>query len=371
MTVIAPNAPGALPREEMDGVRVCRYRYAPSKLETLVNDGGIVTNLRSDRWKWALVPGFLLGQIWSTWRAIVRERPDVIHAHWLLPQGLVLAVIGVFVRIPPWLVTSHGADLFSLRGTFMAALKRFVVRQATAVTVVSTAMRHEMERLGISPGRVSVQPMGVDVSSRFTPDARVRRSSDEILFVGRMVEKKGLRQLIEAMPLILAACPSAHLTVVGFGPEEPDRRAQAAALGLDDKVCFMGARSQDQLPELYRRAAVFVAPFIEASHGDQEGFGLVLVEALGCGCPVVAGTVPAVMDILGGHPGSCVDATDHQTLAGVVVDVLSNPHQAREKAIRMRVALARQVDWDSVAKHYAEVLDASADLEDSPSGLRP
>ncbi|MHB8424930.1 MAG: glycosyltransferase [Gammaproteobacteria bacterium] len=94
VTVLSPHAPGATTVEIMDGVHVRRYRYAPAGWETLVNNGGIVTNLRRQPWKWLLVPGFLLKQAWATWRLIQCLRPDVMHAHWLLPQGLLIAVLG-------------------------------------------------------------------------------------------------------------------------------------------------------------------------------------------------------------------------------------------------------------------------------------
>ena len=83
---LGPSAPGAKPRETLDGVDVVRYRYAPRRMETLVNDGGIVTNLRRHRWKVLLLPGFVMALAWRAWRLQRTERVDVIHAHWLIPQ---------------------------------------------------------------------------------------------------------------------------------------------------------------------------------------------------------------------------------------------------------------------------------------------
>ena len=228
--VLCPHAQGAAVQETLEGVEVVRYRYAPGRLETLVNHGGIVNNLKRQPWKWLLVPLFLLVLFWRTWREIHHWHPDVIHAHWLLPQGLVVALLGLLDRrTPPLLVTSHGADLFALRARPLTALKRFVIRRAAALTVVSQAMKEELARIGASLHKVSVQPMGVDLTHRFTPTPDLPRSCDEILFVGRLVEKKGLRYLIAAMPEIIARHPSAFLTVVGFGPEEGERHAQAEA----------------------------------------------------------------------------------------------------------------------------------------------
>jgi glycosyltransferase involved in cell wall biosynthesis len=339
----------------MEGVQVQRYRYAPEMLETLVNNGGIVGNLRRAPWKWLLIPGFLFGLFWSAWRAITRERPDVVHAHWLMPQGLAMGVLGILDRrTPPFLVTSHGADLFALRSAPLQALKRFVARRAAALTVVSGAMREEMARIGIDPHNIDLQPMGVDLTHRFTPDPSVQRSRDELLFVGRLVEKKGLRYLIDAMPMILQSRPSAYLTVAGFGPEEAELRAQVVRLGLGAKVQFLGAVSQAELPPLYRRAAVFVAPFIHAASGDREGLGLVSVEAAGCGCPVVVSRLSAVRDVFSEDEATYVEPGDATLLAAAVVANLS---EAGSVVRPKRASLVDKFDWRAVGRNYARLLE--------------
>src|SRR5690606_35474434 len=123
--------------ERMDGVTVKRYRYAPVSMETLVNNGGIVTNLQRSKWKYLLVLPFVLSQAWSFRRLLKEDKFDVIHAHWLIPQGFVAAA---FQSKAPFLVTSHGADLYALRGRILERVKQFVARKASALTAVSQAM---------------------------------------------------------------------------------------------------------------------------------------------------------------------------------------------------------------------------------------
>lgn len=365
VVALVPSAPGAAKREMLDGVEVIRYRYAPRRFETLVNGGGIVNNLRRNRWKMFLVPTFVLAQAWRIWRLLRSRKVDVIHAHWLLPQGLIVALLGKLSRqAPPFLVTSHGVDLFALRGKVLNALKRFVIRRAASTTVVSEAMREELARLGADVGAVDVQPMGVDLTSRFVPDIATERSRDEILFVGRLVEKKGLRHLIGAMPSILDTFPSAHLTVVGFGPEETERRAQVEGLDLQDKIHFIGALSQRDLPARYQRAAVFVAPFVEASSGDQEGLGLVCLEAAGCGCPVVVSDLPATRKVLPEGAGCIrVAPNDSEALAEAVADILVRRDTHLHGAEVCRKEIIRCFDWLPVSRSYAEILEACIDRE--------
>lgn len=357
--VLAPHARGAAVDDELDGVSVHRYRYAPAALETLVNDGGMVANLRNNPWKWALVPGFLFSQAWATWRLIRRFRPQVIHAHWLLPQGMVVMLLTKLTRVPPFLVTSHGADLYSLRGRMLGAFKRKVARASASMTVVSTAMETEVQRLGLRPPRLEVLPMGVDLTGRFAPGAAGQRQRDRLLFVGRLVPKKGLTHLLDALPWVLVQRPTTSLAIVGFGPEEAALRAQVERLGLGPQVEFLGARPQAALPPLYRSAGLFVAPFVRDAAGDQEGLPVALMEALACGCPVVAGDVAGMQDLLGPTAsGVCVDPKDTEALAAAILAKLDDPIAADSQALMLREVVASRVDWKVIAAGYARVLKA-------------
>lgn len=356
VVALVPDAAGADPDGMMDGVEVVRYRYAPRRFQTLVNNGGIVANLRRSPWKWLLVPGFVLAQWWVARRIIRRRDVAVMHAHWVVPQGLVAGALRLTTKeAPPFVVTAHGADLFALRSRPLETLKRYIVSRASAVTVVSETMVSEVVRLGGARASVSVQPMGVDLRERFAPGNEAVRSRNELLFVGRLVEKKGLRYLIDAMPAIVSAHPQAHLTVVGFGPESRERREQAEALGIADSVKFEGAIPQERLPELYRRAAVFVAPFTTDSSGDQEGLGLVVIEAAGCGCRLVLGDVPAVRAAFGGLAGvNLVAQGNPDLLAKACLDALSSSASTGGLVEHLRM----RFDWHERARQYARILQA-------------
>ncbi|KRA51636.1 glycosyltransferase [Pseudoxanthomonas sp. Root630] len=353
--VLCPHAAGAARREWLDGVEVVRFPYAPARLQTLVNDGGIATNIRRAKWKMLLVPLFVMAQLVALVTMLVSRRVDAIHAHWLVPQGLIACVARSLTRShAPILVTSHGADVFALRGKTFDVVRRHVLRRVQALTVVSRALLDRLSPQMPAEGLAEIIPMGVDLEETFTVSPTVERDPCLILFVGRLVEKKGVIHLIRAMPAIRRRHPDARLEIVGFGPEEPSLRAAVQRFGLEAIVCFMGPASPDSLPAAYRRAGVFVAPFVEAGSGDQEGLGLVVVEALGCGCPVVVGNVGAVADTLGLHfRDVAVNATDEDALADRIVSVLSaGPASQRALAASVR----DRFDWRAIAGRYSELL---------------
>lgn len=360
VTVLCPHAPGAQQHEHMEGVEIVRYRYAPTALQLLVNDGGIVGNLRHRPWTILLLPSFVLGQLWSLYRLLKSMRPDVIHAHWILPQALAIALLQcIGIRTPPTLVTSHGADLFALRGTVPKWLKRMTLRRMQGYSVVSRAMLEPIAALGVDLEKVQVAPMGVDLQNRFTPCMKVQRQEGKLLFVGRLVEKKGLIYLIDALPMILGKHPDTTLDVVGFGPELERCKRQVILLGLQTKVRFLGAMPQEALPDMYRRYSILVTPFVQAGSGDQEGLGLVMVEALGCGCPVVTTRLPAIRELQGGQwPRYLAEPGDPNSLAREINKLLDNPTAGQAWAEQVRHSLLGRFDNQAVAKGYADHLSS-------------
>lgn len=349
--VITPHFSGALRNEILDGVHVHRFLYAPVVWETLVSNGGMLSNLKRTPLKWLLVPGFLLAMLFSFLRLQVLLKPAAIHAHWIIPQGLVVALSRLVCRTRPVVLTSHGADLYSLKGCLLTGIKRWILRNVDELTVVSRSMLSGASLLGVNSDKLRVLPMGVDLDSRFTPKEGPR-SNNLLLFVGRLVEKKGLAYLLDALPTLRTKNPGLRLRVVGFGPLEQELRRQAERLSLLDCVEFIGAVSQEQLVRHYREASMLVAPFVRAENGDVEGLGLVAIEAIGCHCPVLLGDVPAVRDVLGDASEWIVDPRNEEALIRKINQLLVCPDEAQRKVSILRKELYARFSWQAVADSY-------------------
>lgn len=364
--VLCPHSNGSMTSEILEDVEIIRYRYAPQALETLVNDGGIVTNLRKKKWKFLLVPFFLISQAWYICKICKNRHIDVIHAHWIIPQGLTVSLLRKLSNsVPPFLVTSHGADLYALKGRIFKKIKLWVLQKSAAATVVSSAMRDTVAKMGSDTTKVSVASMGIDMKQRFTNcGPEEERSSNEILFVGRLVEKKGLQYLIDSMPRILQQIPQAKLTIAGFGVEEDNLKQQVRKLGLSSCISFLGPVPQTNLPELYQRATLLVAPFIRAKSGDEEGLGLVLLEAIACGCPVLVGDVPAIRDVLeDGFDDLIINPLDMESMANTIAKSMQQPLLARARAASLHGMIGEKFDWTHVAYKYAITLSKIADTQ--------
>lgn len=359
--VLAPHYHGTALEEQLAGLQVTRFRYFISSWEFLAygTGGGILAKLKRSPGYYGIIPFFFAGELISTIRILRRYRYDLIHAHWLIPQGII-AVIAIFLtsRRIPVLCTSHGGDLYGLKGRLLTRLKKWIIANLKALTVVSRSMREEVKRLGADHEKVHVVPMGTDLKNRFVPPG-TRQNNGSLLFVGRLVEKKGLRYLIDALPLILKKHPQASLRIAGDGPEKGTLQLQSKRLGINDHVRFLGAAKNKSLPDLYRTADVVVFPSVIAGGGDREGFGLVLVEALGCECATVVTDLPAMQDIIvDGKTGFVVPQKNVQKLAEKIVSLLDDPEMGRSVGKEGRRFVVERYDWDEIAKQYAALIES-------------
>jgi glycosyltransferase involved in cell wall biosynthesis len=199
-----------------------------------------------------------------------------------------------------------------------------------------------------------VIPMGTDLRTLFVPPADpFEREPEHIVFVGRLVEKKGVRYLLDAVAAIAPLHPRLQVTIAGDGPLKEELQRQASALGIAKRVCFVGSVKHSDLPTLFRRATLAVFPFIVAADGDQEGFGLVVVEAMGCACPVIAGDLPALHHTIeSGITGTLTPPADVSSLAQAIHTHLENPSLRVRLARTALITVRERFDWPVIAERY-------------------
>lgn len=358
--ILAPHGPGAKESEMWDGMLVRRFRYAPVKFETLAYGGGILPGIRRHPWRVALIPMFMVALLISAIRLIRANNIGVLHAHWLFPPGLIAVLCKMLMpsRNLRVVCTSHGGDLFGLRGAFWTGVLRWVASRSDELAVVSSAMLDTVRASRIRSKAVCM-PMGVDARDRFYPLSKSERRNNELLFVGRLVDKKGVLHLVRAFKRLAKRYPELQLTIVGSGPEKGRLVQEASCLGLLERISFEGRVPQEGLSNYYCRATVFVGPSVVTTHGDQEGLGLVFAEASACECPVVASDLDSIKDVvIDGETGLLFRAADEEDLAAKLKILLDSPAQREAMGSSGRVHILRKFDWREVAQRYAALLSA-------------
>lgn len=358
--VIAPHAPGLERHEVIDGVKVYRYKYFVSCLQLLSYSGGIMSNIRNNKALYLLIPFFVLFQALAIWKSLKLKQYDAIHVHWIIPQGFICALVCLLQgkKSPPILCTSHGGDLFSLQSSFLTKIKKWTLKRMKKITVVSHFMRkYCLEKMPLDESKVSVISMGVDLDVLFVPLDDVKRKTNRVIFVGRFVEKKGVANLIEAVAVTRKNRPEIELVLVGDGPLKTTLEEKVKKHRLHDNVRFFGSVQQKDLPALYSSAAIAVTPSVIDGSGDQEGLGLVIIEALGCGCAVVASSLEAIKDIIvNGENGLLVEQGNVNALAEAIQQLLLSPEKSRSLAKNGIKSVRAKYNWDDVAKRYYELI---------------
>lgn len=350
--VVAPAAAGLAASEEIEGITVERFRYAPRQFEKLAYTGNMAQDVSSS-WtaKLALV-GFMGSDFVHSVLAKRSFEPDLVHAHWWFPSGVVGTWVSGLARIP-LVTTLHGTDVRMVRKVGVArSLFAHVLKHSAAVTTVSRWLKDETEALatGVHP---TVAPMPV-ATDRFTPGSS---RGQNLLFVGRLNDQKGVDHLLNALALMKNS--ESRLDIVGDGPNREPLKQLAQKLGIASRVQWHGQLSQTELPQLYQRAAAVVIPSID------EGLGLVAVEALLCETPVVAFDSGGLRDVIQHEKtGLLVKPGDDAALAGALDDLLARDGRGSQLGRAGRLYALSAFAPESAARRYAgiyrQVLGANA-----------
>ncbi|EIV91503.1 glycosyltransferase [Frankia sp. QA3] len=284
------------------------------------------------------------------------QRPDVVHAHfWMSGLAALRAARPLGV---PVVLTMHALGVVKRRHQgrkdtsppARIALERRLVADVDHLVATCTDEVFELIRMGAPRQRISVVPCGVDLSLFTTHGPAAARSADRVrlLSVGRLVERKGVGNVISSLPHL----PRAELVVAGGpAPAGIDRDAEvgrlrrlATELGVADRVRFLGRVDHAELPALYRGADVVTCvPWYEP-------FGIVPLEAMACGVPVVASAVGGLVDtVVDGMTGLHVPPRSPERIAEALAELIDDPAWRRELGAQGALRARCLFSWDRVA----------------------
>lgn len=348
--VLAPSYRG-LRSGEVDGVMVHRFRYAPRPIEDLTHDQTAPDRVRERPWYLGLVPGYALSGMAAAARLARRGGFDLVHVHWPIPHAL-FGLAAKWAAGIPMVSSFHGVELTWTRRQlpFLLPFLRYVIRTSDAVTANSTYTAGMIQAVYDRP--VERIPFGATITARPLPRPAEGGSDRpfELLFAGRLVERKGVHYLLDAMAAVRASRP-VRLRVVGDGPMRGDLEARAAALGLGDRVRFDGFVSNEELAERFAACDAFVLPAIVDAKGDTEGLGVVLVEALSYGKPAIASAAGGIVDIVrDGETGVLVPPGDVGALARAIAELADDPARAHALGVRGAELVEREFSWPVIVE---------------------
>jgi len=280
-----------------------------------------------------------------------------LHAHFgsvaTTVARLAAAVLGI-----GYTFTAHAKDIFH-ESVDPEDLRVKLADARAVVTVSDHNLRHLRDTFGPAAARVERVYNGLDLGEYAR--AAGPRLPGRVCAVGRLVEKKGFGDLLDALALLVAGGRDVHLDLVGTGPQEAQLRDRAAALGLGARVTFHGPLPQDRVRDVVARAAVFAAPCVLGADGNRDGLPTVLLEAMALGTPVVSTPVTGIPEaVRDGETGRLVPPGDAPALAHAVGALLDDPGQAARLADVARALIEAEFDVVGTSRRLLDVLERAS-----------
>ncbi len=353
------------------GVHLHPYHYAPCRAlavwgyaESLAAD----VEVRGRTYLAALLalPTGLLALLRLTRRERQGHPFDLIHAHWVIPNGPT-AALAAGRRALPLVVSLHGSDVYlPERKPWLRPVVRWTLRRASAITACSADLARRAQALGAPAGRLTVIPYGADPQTFHPADPAEReRTRAELglapgepllLAVGRLVRKKGFDILLRALPRVVQEVGPVHLLIAGRGDLREELSSLAGRLGVQNYVNFVGAVERDRLPALFRSCDLLAVPSMHDERGNVDGLPNVVLEGMASGVAIVASDVAGIPQVISsGETGLLVPEKDPEALAAAIVRLLREPELRARLGQEARRRVEERLNWPAVARQFEQV----------------
>jgi glycosyltransferase involved in cell wall biosynthesis len=338
VTVVTSYFRGLPLSESVEGIRVLRVR---------------LWRRRRDYTKFHEMLQYVAFAIPRLWALCRRERFDLVLCFFAVPSGPAgyvasrVAHAPLVIRLGGGDLPGHDPDRFGTLHRLLGPVVRWLLTRSAARVVNSEGLREKAEALfpGLS---FNVIPNGIDLDE-FQPPAVRANEPPVILFCSRLIERKGLQFLLPALATLRDEGVPFVLQVVGDGPLRPQLEQQVAELALGEQVQFLGLRGHEELPALYQAADIFVLPSVS------EGMPNVVLEAIGCGLPVVGTDVPGMAELVTpGDNGYIVPAGQAQAFIVPLRELLSDADRRRALGQASR-ARAEKFGWRQLAQAFVNL----------------
>ncbi|MBE9052592.1 glycosyltransferase [Nostocales cyanobacterium LEGE 11386] len=337
------------------GARLVKELTLPPERMIVINQGSLLGATQELIFKF-------FGFAPKLYQQVKQLHPVLLHAHFGVCGALALPLVR-YLQIP-LIVTFHGLDATMTddyaRGesisTRVYLKRREALKQKTRLFIaVSEFIKAELIKKGFPSDRILVHYIGVD-TELFQPDPTVNREL-VVLFVGRLVEKKGCEYLIQAMAKVQSVIPDVKLVIIGDGPLRSDLEALAAKLLSQYK--FLGFQPSDIVKSWMNRARLLAAPSVTAIQGDSEGLPIVILEAQAMGLPVISTVHAGIPEaVIHQETGFLAAERDSQTLAEYILQLLKDPQQWQHFSLKAREHMQTNFDKSKQIQLLEEIYEA-------------
>lgn len=349
------------------GVHLHPYAYAPlPALNVWGYAGALEADVEVRPHAYLAAPLALSAGLLALGRVARSVGADLIHAHWVIPNAPVAALVAAWEGIP--LVTSlHGSDIYlPERHPWLRPACAWAFRRSAAITACSGDLARRAIALGGPRVPIQIIPYGADPEA-FRPATPAERAQVRaelglpegaffLLAVGRLVRKKGFDVLVRALPRVIAAAGPTRLVIAGKGDLAGELDDLARSVGVEEAVSLPGAIERDRMPQLFRCCDLLVVPSVHDQRGNVDGLPNVLLEGMASGAAIVASDVAGIPQVIDPEEtGLLVPEQNPAALATAIVRLLRDPAMRRRVAQEARRRVEQHLNWPAVARAFEAV----------------
>ncbi len=297
---------------------------------------------------------YIISAFFYSRRFVKKEKPDIMHAFFVVPSGAVAYFLHKLYKIP-YIIYLGGSDVpgvdkdrYGIIYNIVAPFIRLIWRNASFTIAASKGLKGYARSID-KKVPLTVIPNGVDLN-RFRPQVRKKKNIIKLLAIGRLIPRKGFQYIIEALPEVInKSNKNFELQIIGSGPYQEDLHRLVKRNQIENKVKFLGLVEYDNLIKYYRNADIL----INSSYG--EGMPLVVLEAMATGLPIIATRVPGNEELVkNNYNGFIVRPKDSKELAHALIKMLNND-TLRERMSRNSLKIIKNYNWEKITEEYVEL----------------
>jgi len=358
VTVICPHSHTPQTKIIMDSVHLQFFKYLPQRYE--FETGKIPDTVKTFSGKIKVLV-MLINFFLYTLRTCPKKEDYILHGHWAFPGGYIAYLISRFKK-KKFIVTVHGSEIPLLeKFSFFKKMTVNSMNNSSKVITSNNYLKNKLIEMGVKSEKILLIrpiPNFVEHKSNLQTLTNFRekftsKKNKIILFVGRLTEVKGAEYLIRSIPLIKTK--NIHLVIVGDGVLLDELKKLTKSLEIEDKITFFGAAKRDELSLLYDTSDVFVLPSIITSEGATEGTGLVILEAMESGLPVIASSVGGIPETIEHEQnGLLVNEKNPASIAMSIERILSD-NSFKDKLVKNSKITVNDFNQNTIAQKYLDI----------------
>lgn len=366
--VLAPHTAGAKKKETINGVNIERFQYLwPEKLQTVCYQGGALINLRKNKSNFLKLPALVTCELLHVLLKLKKGNYDLLHSHWILPQGFTGALATKLFSIPH-IITVHGGDVFSLKGNLLNKFKLFSLKNSSAITVNSSATNSAVHTIHPHPKQLTTIPMGVDINNDNSTQTKLalsekykKNNGPLLIFVGRLVDEKGIEDFIKSIDILKSKIPDLTALIIGEGQDREKFEKLSKNLNLTSIIIFTGWIPPENIHNYLSIADIFIGPSRISENGWKEAQGLTFLEAMAAKTLVIATKTGGITDyIKHGETGFLVNERAPTEIAKTIEQVFTQPNlltEIKDNAHKMVLnKYSREVSANNFSELYSNLI---------------